>query len=379
MKDPLFIYREWNINKSYQHYWLKKNKSTLSEGIHSLLTIDSVGTMRYDPEEAYLLSKRNRHWSFHIVTEGNGSFRLHGKTFYFSPGNMFVIAPQFSNVIFNIASPDLVLKNIFIENSIGVQDLCQRDVPDVTLFHPADLNKLLSIHNEILYKMEHQLNADVTAVSILQSVFSFLYEVEHQCFEMEYSDPVNMIYHKINSFPDKSYSIRELAQNSGLNIRTLQRKFKKQIGCSIQDLITTCRICLARNLLINTFLPIAEIASRCCYKDVCFFSKIFKEKTGVSPNDFRKKNSVEKNFTNTSNLTTGIKSTNCCGTKELSPPQKQLLWLINEQRNISIRSLAAKMNSNTSAVQKHIESLKREKILHRSGSRRGGYWIITHP
>ena len=99
----------------------------------------------------------------------------------------------------------------------------------------------------------------------------------------------------------------------------------------------------------------------------------------MSANEFRKKNSNTGNYTYTSNLTSSVILKKDGGVKELSPRKKEILWLINEKRNISIRELAKKMQINPSAVQKHIESLKKEKILQRSGPRNGGVWIITRP
>ena len=99
----------------------------------------------------------------------------------------------------------------------------------------------------------------------------------------------------------------------------------------------------------------------------------------MPPNEFRKKNNQMKAFTNTSNLASGLKSTKQGGIKEFSSRKKQLLWLINEQRNISINKLSQKLKINPSAVQKHIESLKKEKILQHSGPKRGGLWIISRP
>lgn len=378
MEEALFKYREGRSNNTTWFDWTRKHINAQLMR-NSLLALNSAGVLTCCPENAHMLSKRNECWGFYLVVQGEGSFRrLHRETVSFSPGDMIVIAPQFVNMTFMISSPFLQLKFLELQNSAGVQHLCIQNVPEISLFHPSNFEKLISLHEIIMEMMKNQLLAHVSEYSILQNAFAFLYEIEHQCFTMEYTDAIRAIYNEINNFPDRSYSISELAEKSGLSVRTLQRRFKKQIGCSIQNLITICRIGLARRLLQNTFLSIAEIASCCYYKEVSFFSRAFKQETGMSPNEFRKK-SIPQPFTHTSNLTSGLKSAKKVGIEELSPRKKQLLWLINEQRNISIHELARKMRINSSAVQKHIESLKKDKILQRSGPRRGGLWIISHP
>ena len=378
MKEPMFYYWESNIDHTRKYDWKRKNISS-GRIKNSLLILESVGEIICFPEQVHVLSKRNEPWLFYLVTQGKGSFRLHHETVFFSPGDVIIIAPQFVNTTFNILSSFLVLQNLYITNTIGIRHMCIQEVPEIAVFHPVNFNKFLLLHESIVQKMENQLSDSVSECSILQDVFAFLYEMEHQCFSMEYLDPVRTIYNEINSLPGRVYSIQELAQKSGLSVRTLQRRFKKQIGCSIQSLITICRIGFARQLLQNTFLSVAEIATRCCFKNVAYFSKTFKQETGISPNEFRKKNRNLQHYTNTSNLTSGLKSINQGGVKELSPRKKQILWLMNEKRNISIHELAEKMKINHSAVQKHIESLKKEKILQRSGPKRGGFWIISRP
>ena len=48
------------------------------------------------------------------------------------------------------------------------------------------------------------------------------------------------------------------------------------------------KIKLAKDMLVNTNLPIKQIASNLCYADEYYFSNVFKQKTGVSPGRYRK-------------------------------------------------------------------------------------------
>ena len=378
MKEALFYYRESRIDHTVKCIWKRKN-ITAGNVKNSLLLLDSIGEITCPSEDAHHLIKRDDSWIFYLIIQGTGTFRHRHETIPFSAGDVIVIAPQFTSTSLNILSPSLTLKTFYIVNTIGIQHICLQNVPEIARFHPVNFNKLTSLCENIVQKMENQLQETVSECSILKDVFAFMYEMEHQCFLMEYLDPILTIYNEINSLPDRVYSIRELAKKSGLSIRTLQRRFKKQIGCSIQSLITICRIGYARKLLQNTYLSVSEIASRCCFKNIAYFSNTFKQETGLSPNEFREKNRNPRSYTNTSNLTSSLKLANEGGIKELSPRKKQILWLINEKRNISIQELADILKINHSAVQKHIEMLKKEKILQRSGPKNGGFWIISRP
>lgn len=54
----------------------------------------------------------------------------------------------------------------------------------------------------------------------------------------------------------------------------------------IQYLIS-CRLSISCDLLVDTSLPIQEIAHRVGYEDALFFSRLFKRHMGCSPKQFR--------------------------------------------------------------------------------------------
>ena len=62
---------------------------------------------------------------------------------------------------------------------------------------------------------------------------------------------------------------------------------------------------------------------------------------------------------------------------ELTERQKEIVILIAEDRTISRAKIARRLNINTSAVQWHLELLKKKGILKRIGSTRGYWKIIT--
>ena len=52
------------------------------------------------------------------------------------------------------------------------------------------------------------------------------------------------------------------------------------------------RIRHAKQLLIGTAHPISEIAAAVGFENCYYFSNAFKKQTGLSPSDYRKKNSI---------------------------------------------------------------------------------------
>ena len=68
----------------------------------------------------------------------------------------------------------------------------------------------------------------------------------------------------------------------------MSRLFKKEMGLSISSYLIQKRIDLAKDLLSTTRTPVSVISSQAGYDNFAYFTKVFKEKTGMSPNEYRK-------------------------------------------------------------------------------------------
>lgn len=83
-------------------------------------------------------------------------------------------------------------------------------------------------------------------------------------------------------------SYEELAQRAGMSLSTLHRRFKMATGITLHAYTLQCRIAAARELLMETDLPIKAVAQRLGYRDVYFFSRQFADWMGVSPGAYRR-------------------------------------------------------------------------------------------
>ena len=72
-----------------------------------------------------------------------------------------------------------------------------------------------------------------------------------------------------------------------MSARTLQRRLEGE-GTSFTGVVDATREALARDLLPDAALPLAEVAYRTGFADVATFSRAFKRWTGTSPGRFRR-------------------------------------------------------------------------------------------
>ena len=85
----------------------------------------------------------------------------------------------------------------------------------------------------------------------------------------------------------KELSIEKLAQVAHLSISALERRFKKYLAKTPKQFIRQIRLENARRLLIETQLPIAQIAYQSGFSDHSYFSKHFKLMFAELPSQFR--------------------------------------------------------------------------------------------
>jgi len=71
------------------------------------------------------------------------------------------------------------------------------------------------------------------------------------------------------------------------------RFFKKNTNVTFSIYLNYVRINFAQKLIINTQMPIKEIAFECGFSSVPYFNQKFKKVTGLSPNGLRKKTGLQ--------------------------------------------------------------------------------------
>jgi AraC-like DNA-binding protein/ligand-binding sensor protein len=85
----------------------------------------------------------------------------------------------------------------------------------------------------------------------------------------------------------KKISLKEIASVAGLSAPYFSTIFKDEMGENLSKYLNRLRVEKASHLLLETEMPLGEIAACCCFEDQSWFSKIFKAYTGISPGKYR--------------------------------------------------------------------------------------------
>lgn len=80
---------------------------------------------------------------------------------------------------------------------------------------------------------------------------------------------------------------RVVAQRLKMNRGYFSECFKDIIGTTFSDYVHNLRMQKAQNLLIHTRKSVYEIAEECGFQDQRYFSRVFRDKTGALPSEYR--------------------------------------------------------------------------------------------
>jgi len=86
---------------------------------------------------------------------------------------------------------------------------------------------------------------------------------------------------------DKQVSIKFIADQLFMNQSYLSTLYKEKTGSSLVEYITMVKMERAKILFQNSEIKNYEVADQLGYKDVEYFSKVFKKYTGTTPSEFR--------------------------------------------------------------------------------------------
>ena len=99
---------------------------------------------------------------------------------------------------------------------------------------------------------------------------------------------IEEIIKKIEIDISRSLVVRNLAASINMSVSHFQHLFKKELHTSVIKYISELRMQKARKLLETSHLQVKEIRMKVGVMNEAHFLRLFKQKFGVTPNNYRK-------------------------------------------------------------------------------------------
>lgn len=248
------------------------------------------------------------HWHdrLEILRLTSGQLKLHCEEGHFTvtPGQIVVISPRQRHGAFS--GTDYVCYHTLmfdIDNFLNKTPASSKYLLPIikgkTCFQPVieDAQLLETIDSLLNLLSDPVQKSTLSTIGHVYEILGQLQCYAHQtvCVSNTQIHGFDEVLTYIENHYTESISPRETSASFGYNETYFCRRFKEITGINFTRYIQALRMEQALKLLERTQDSISDIAWKCGYSDVCYFSNNFKKHFGFSPTEFRrKKNEAQK-------------------------------------------------------------------------------------
>lgn len=242
-----------------------------------------MNTIMCNKSNEYLAFSSHKHpdmWEISLQIKGNIEITIDEKQYHFKENDIRILPPG----VCHSGCSSEYCTDIFLQAT-------HLDFSDIVITHDYDGNilKLFEIQSRILAEKEN--NYKKIADCITEAICEYIKKYTNTSFKYPFTfDFKNILYDNVSN-PD--FNIADEIQKIGFNVDYFRRCFKEDFHKTPLEHLTQLRIELAKKMLMqNPIHSIEKIALQCGYKDIYYFSKAFKKHTNLSPDKYRKNNSI---------------------------------------------------------------------------------------
>lgn len=233
------------------------------------------------------------HWhnfyEFDIIVSGNGKTVCNGKKYALKRGMVSLLSPlDFHEYII---SEDVKIINVqFRERDISC-DLLDRlsFVTDKVVFLDEDKIKIMEKLSELIRRdLKGNLSEQYRKRIIECMIISFLDFVDNKKSSGIVHSSIKRAVVYLNTHFYENPSMKEIADKFYLNPSYFSRAFKENTGVTYKEYLRKLKLEYSRTLIKHTDLSLIDIAVKSGYETQSHFNREFKEYYGITPTKLRK-------------------------------------------------------------------------------------------
>lgn len=229
-------------------------------------------------------------WAIVYIAGGSGTYRVNngpfqrvesGSLFIFRPNQVYQYGPDpggfWDEYYFTLAGSRIKdwesswLTQVDQVKQVGSEDAAQ-------------LNRIERIF--VLMESGIAANIDRAALLVESLLFEFIMRAEATMETTKTQQFINLIEELSNSLY-QPFDAQMIAKRHHISLSTLRRIVSDYSGYPLNTYMHRMKMAEAKNILLNSTNSVKEIADSLGYKDVFYFSRIFKKYVGMSPLIFR--------------------------------------------------------------------------------------------
>lgn len=278
------------FNKNAEYYTdIIKNYDELPS-----IAVYHIAVCRHNADDRYF-NHVTRRYKLVYVLEGSGWFN----GLPVSSGQGFLMWQNHVNSMSaDIRSPWKFIYVSFSGNLAEQLLLRAGFKPEDTIFDIENTERVRELCEDAVYKLHPERTADMHMLSVLFELLS-LYRAKSGEGESasvpSASDMSSHVYNAV-AFMSKNYrspiGVSDVATAAHISEKYLRELFKRETGKSVQSYLTDLRLSAAKTLLSNSKYNIGEVANLSGFGEYRNFVRIFKERFGITPTEYRSDSKV---------------------------------------------------------------------------------------
>jgi len=150
------------------------------------------------------------------------------------------------------------------------------------------LSRMDEMHRK--WRMAGELELFHVKTLFYQCVYEILWQLHRDGLHMVQADPVTQAIRYMQDHYGNPITLDSLSETLDCSVGHIVKLFKREVGSSPIQYLTSIRIEQAKTLLLHSEATLEEIANRVGYPDKYYFGRIFKKHTGISPIRYRIRN-----------------------------------------------------------------------------------------
>lgn len=291
-----FVAEQYCTNFSYNH----DIKKLEVEGMYSLtyvlkkcnvlLSVIEYGWEAHKPGSSYGPSVRD-YYILHFITKGKGRLVVDGKEFVLKKGDCFLLPPKLTTYY------ETNKKNPYTYYWVGFDGIEAKELLEKSgliinnnyVIHPKNYNAMFEKFSSFEITTSDDFVVPYQLLGKLYMLFSEIMRKEIETVK-EKSNYVDLAIKYMNLNYSKNISVESMAKIVGVDRTYFYRIFKETTKHGPKEYLSNLRLEKAKMLLCNSQMNIKEIALSVGFNNYLAFERLFKEKCGVNPTEYRKKN-----------------------------------------------------------------------------------------
>jgi len=227
-----------------------------------------------------------------LLIKSKGSFHVGEDNLVAMPGSM-ILYRKGSPQLYAAYGEEYVNDWIHFDFEENEEELLNElGIPCDTLIELGDVRGMSMLLKNICYEFYSSNRFRNESIeSYMKLIFFKLSEkmnYDNKEISSDYHEKMSLIRSQIYSSPQISWNIEGMAKQLQISRSHLEHTYKTIFGLSPMQEVIESRISYGKYLLTSTSMPITQIADYCGYHSDIHFMRQFRQKTGMTPSEFRK-------------------------------------------------------------------------------------------